>query len=153
MFRIGSIILRVLAALLLIGLLVGGGMAVYRAGFAQGYAVGASSATAGGAEVAPGGAPLSPYYPYYPGMMYPHFGFFPFMPLGGLCLFGLLIFFAFGALLRGPRHWGHHAWAHGPEGGPHGHWHGYPPPWAKERQAGESTGEGKDETAGADQQA
>ena len=151
MFRIGSIIFRVLAALLLIALLVGGGMAVYQAGFTQGYAAGAARTAAGGTEVAPGGAPLTPYYPYYPGMIYPHFGFFPFMPLG-LCLFGLLVLFAFGALLRGPRHWGHHAWAHGPEGGPHGHWHGYPPPWSKEHQTGKEAVQGQEQTTQTDQQ-
>lgn len=96
-------IIRVIGALVLVGLLVAGGYAVYQAGFAQGVH----------AELPQGAtAPLdgNPYYGY------PHFGFWPFFGFGiffKILLFIFLFFiitrvFFFGmwAMAGGPRrHW------------------------------------------------
>jgi hypothetical protein len=95
-------LLRLLAALVLVGLLGGIGVSVYQAGFAAG-------AAAGGATIV---APIGPY-----GWWGPGWGF------GGL-LFGfiglLILIFIVGGLLRaifwrGPR-WSHGSW------GRHGTW-------------------------------
>ena len=129
MFRTGFIFVRILAALVLMGLLIAGGYMVFRAGEAQGYALGAAAAT--GAVTAPQ-APV-PAYPFYPGGWPGYYGmhFFPFGPLFGLFCFGGVVFFFFavvGGIFR-RRAW-HHAHA---EGGPeHMHWgrhfHGEAPP-------------------------
>lgn len=123
MFGRGFFIVRLLATLLLIGLLIVGGTALYRAGFTQGYAQAALTATKDAPQAAPG-------YLGYPGWMYPGFGFFPFMMFPGMFFFGLLFFFVVVGLFRfaifGPRRWGY------PPMGAHGeHGHGYPPPWAR----------------------
>jgi hypothetical protein len=128
MFRTGSFFVRFLIALLVIGLLVAAGVAVYRAGFSQGYVLGA---VAGAGENLPDrpGAPLYPgFWGYAPGFYRPHFGFgfFPFFPLFGLLLFGLLIFWLVGGLFRA-RRWG---W--------YGHPHGYPPHWGPPPGAGQA---------------
>jgi len=52
MFRFGFF-WRLLLALLLVGVLAAGGMALFRAGWAQGYQTGALSAAPSGSEVAP----------------------------------------------------------------------------------------------------
>ena len=122
---------RVLAALLLVGLLAGVGIAIYNAGVSQGLVTTAAS-----------GAPLAAYPYYYPGF---HFGwaFFPFgilfWILGIFLIFGLIrAAFGFGRWGRGGRDWGNH---HGPSGygGPRQHfedWH---------RQAHEPGGEAKEQ--------
>lgn len=133
MFGRGSIFLRVLAALLLIGVLAAAGWMVFQAGQAQGYAMGAAQAAAqsgdaGGVQPVPQGGP---FYPGYYGYYRPHFS--PFFPLAGIFWF-LIIFFVIGGLFRaifwgwrGPRHYpggwyggpGHHQhpWGEPPAGG------------------------------------
>ncbi len=120
MFRFGFF-WRLILALLLVGVLAASGMALFRAGWAQGYQTGALSAAPSGSEVAPR-PPL--YYPY------PGYGFYPFFaPFGCFPIIGLffLLLFLFGGLFRpwGMRRWyghpGYSDWGHGPV-----------PPWAKE---------------------
>lgn len=122
MFR-GRIVARILLAVLLVAVIVGGGMVAYRAGWAQGYQTGtvisSSEGTESGLLVPQFGSHM--YRPFYPGFGFPFFG---------LCLgigFIFLILFMVGGLLKpwGQRHragYPHHGkWGHGPM-----------PPWAKE---------------------
>ena len=129
MNRNGFGIMRILGILLVIGVLVGAGMAIFQSGQAQGYAEGLAAA---GKELP---AP-APYYGY--GMMRPHF--FPFMAGFGW-FFGnipfVLILFLIGGMFRRFA-WGRHGMGYGPwAGGPHGHPWG-PPPAAKEQPAGDA---------------
>ena len=115
---------RILAALVLVGLLFAAGSAVYRLGYAEGWAGSAAVQAAGSGgqapNVAPGYAPgYGPGYPYNPGFFGPRFGFFPFFPFFGFCLFGLFLLCLFGFLFRGPRRWG--------KGQGHSHPWGTPP--------------------------
>ena len=135
---------RILLAVLLVGLLVVGGGALYRAGWTQGYQAAALAAGASGSE----GAPVAPFYGVYPpGAFYPAFGYPPFFaPFGapfGLCLgigFFLLLFLLIGAFFR-PHRWGPHKWGGGPK---HGDWqHGPMPPWVKEWMESHRAGEGE----------
>ena len=114
------IFLRILLALVLIGMLFAGGYALYRMGFSQGYAQGAVVAAGDGQS----SAPNMPVYPPY-GYMYPpfHFGFFPFFPIFGIFFFGFLFFILFRALIRPWR------WGYPPGGPPPGYWHGGPGGW------------------------
>jgi hypothetical protein len=99
MFTGRSTLFRVLATLLLVAILIGAGVAVYQAGFSQGYAQ--ASITAGNQ----GTSPVMPGFPY----RYwwgPGFGFFPFFPLFGLFFFGLFVFFLIRVLFF-PRWWGY----------------------------------------------
>ena len=131
----GSFVLRLIGALLLIGLMIGGGAMAYRAGVAQGIAQApdVAEALSNGAE----GGSVHTYgyhYPYY--RMRPHFGFFPFGGIFGTILF---IFLFFGLMRMIFRPWGwHYGHMHGR--GPwkkHGrHWGG--PPWAYEDKDGEA---------------
>lgn len=114
MSQTGSTVFRVLAAVILVTVLIGGGYMTYQAGQALGYEQGVSASaniTTGSAEQ--NNAPI----PFYPGMTRHHFfpfmGFFGFIPLMiGLCLvFGLLRF-----ILWGPRHMHHGPWMYGPYG-------------------------------------
>jgi hypothetical protein len=139
MFHKGHFILRLFGALLLIAALVGGGALLFRAGQAQGYAIGlansAAEQLAPGANPAPGAVP-GPFYGY--GYYRPHFMpfFAPFGFLGG----GLIVLFFFlfvGGIFR-MFAWRRHAmWhtgygSHGPwSGGPHP-WGGPTPPWASQ---------------------
>ncbi|NOH03786.1 MAG: hypothetical protein HND47_18390 [Chloroflexi bacterium] len=106
MFRNGFIV-RLIGALLLLGLVAAGGYMAYKAGVAQGIAQ--SPAVA---EAIQEGAPISPMY----GPAYGHygygFGFHPFHPLGAICgsIFFLFLFFGLLRLVF----WGR---------GHHGHWH------------------------------
>jgi len=124
MFRRGFFVFRLVGMLVLIALLVGGGSMLFRAGEAQGYAMGLNAA---GKDL-----PVpAPYYGYGArGWMAPHFS--PFGPLLGLFFFGLpllFVFFAIGGFFR------RMAWGHGPH---HGHPWGDrpwgPPPWAEGQQ-------------------
>jgi len=133
----GSFLLRLIGALLLIGLLIGGGMMAYRAGIAQGVArapevAAAISDAAEGGQVAP-----MPYGYGYPGYrIHPHFGFFPF---GGIFGFFLFIFLFFGLMRMIFRPWGwHYGHIHGrgPWKGRGRHWG--PPPWPYEDKEGEA---------------
>jgi hypothetical protein len=121
-----------------VGLLVLGGGALYRAGWAQGYQAAALAASASGSE----GAPMTPYYGVYPpGAFYPAFGYPPFFAPFGLCLgvgFFLLLFFLIGGLFR-PHGWHSHEWGRW-GGGPQ---HGPMPPWAKEWKESQQPGEGE----------
>ncbi len=106
MFRYGMV-WRVLLTLLLVGVLIGAGVALYRYGWAQGYQAGAIVANNGNR----GSTPQLPYSGYPPYYYYPGFGapffFFPFGPLLGLGAF-LLVFFLIGGLFRFGRYrrWG-----------------------------------------------
>jgi hypothetical protein len=119
---------RILLALILVGLLVGGGVTAYRTGWAQGYQAGVLTAADTG-EALPRSS-LVPAYPFYPGWGHygPFFGFTPFSPFLWIGFF-LLLFFVIGGLFRPwgwPRSggWGGHM---------HGGWrHGPMPPWARE---------------------
>ena len=119
----GSILFRILGALLIIGILVAAGVFIFQAGQAQGYALGLTAAGKDGATTP---APL-PYYGYGYGLGFHPF-FFPFFPLGGLLfIFGLffLLSFVFGGFRR--RYWYHH------QGG----WYGGPNPWGPNPQQGQ----------------
>jgi hypothetical protein len=138
MFRIGFF-WRLLLAVLLIGLLAVGGMALFRAGWAQGYQVAVLSPASGEA-----GVPRLPVYAPYPG-----YGFMPFFPPFGLfvCFGGfLLLFLLFGSMFAGRRHWAGGPW-HG--GARYGDWgHGPMPPWVKEcKERYEEQSKGSEEAA------
>jgi hypothetical protein len=143
MFKRGSfVVLRLIGALLLVGLMIGGGAMAYRAGVAQGIAQAPAVAEALSKAPESGQSLPVPAYGYgygYPVYgLRPHFGFFP---LGGI--FGFILFtFLFFGLLRliffRPWAW-HYAHMHG-----RGPWKGYygrpwgPPPWAREDDEGEA---------------
>jgi hypothetical protein len=124
MFYRGSFFVRILLALVLLGVLAVGGYLIFQAGQAQGYALG--QAAAGQAP----GAQALPYPGYFPYPMYYRGFIFP--PFFGLfCLGGLLFLFfiALGGFFR-PRYWHRHP--HGPS---YEHWHG----WQEGRRPGESS--------------
>ena len=106
--RRGFIVFRILAALLLIGLLAGAGVLIYQAGQAQGYALGVA---AGANPPAEGVAPV----PLYPGYYAPWFYRPHFFPWGGILL-ALLALWLVGGLVRMSvwRHWGMHRAGMGP---------------------------------------
>lgn len=138
MYRRSSFFVRFLALLLLLALLAIGGVALYRLGFSQGYAQAALAAE---------GQPqqISPALPWYPGAFPPAFGYFPFLPLGVVIGWGLLLFLTLGALFR-VASFSHPYWAHpgaGPyPGRPHGFPHWATPPWANEKPSTGSEPEG-----------
>jgi hypothetical protein len=117
--RGSTTIWRVLAALLVVGLLLGAGAMVYRAGVDQGLA---QAAIVQGEE----GQGAVPGFRFYPGFYRPHFGFFPGFPLFGIFFFGLFFLFLLRWLFR-PWGWGSR-----------GHWHAHPHthPW-EDRPQGE----------------
>ncbi len=124
MFRHGFI-WRLLLSLLLVAVLAVGGVALYRAGFAQGYQAAALTAGTSGQAT----APAVPYYGvapwgYGPGWGFPFF--FPFAPLLGFG-FLLLVFLLIGGIFRGGRRFA------GPYGHGPGHWgYGGPDPrWGR----------------------
>jgi len=135
MFRRGFFVFRLLASLLLIAVLIAAGVMIFRAGQAQGYALGAAAAAASPSNPPGQVVPAYPNMPYaWPGYYGMHFS--PFGPLLGLFFFGGLIFFVFfvvGGLFRfrGGMHPGHH-------------WKDYAE-WAKQaheqRQAGQPGGQ------------
>jgi hypothetical protein len=146
MSRTGSFALRLIGALLLIGLMIAGGFMAYRAGIAQGVARAPEVAKAISQAAENGQAlPVPPMYGYgygpgfYPMYFHP-FGFFPF----GICGSILFVFIFFGLLrLLFFRPW---AW------GRHGYWrgyHGHPwggPPWMRpEDEEGEKKEEKPEE--------
>ena len=142
MFRYGFL-WRFVLALILLGLLVAGGTALYRAGLAQGYQAAALAANSSGSAVAPN-LPAQGNYPYpyfWPG--YGYHSFFPFGPLLGIGFF-LLVFFLIGGLFRGFawRHYGHPGrgdWGQGPGAGWAKEWHARQHSQAdKEGEAGET---------------
>ena len=117
------IFFKIVLAIVLVAVIIGGGLAVYRLGWGQGYLVGTAQASS--EVVEPGlmvpafGGHL--YRPFYPGFGFPFFG---------LCLgigFIFLVMFLVGGLLRP---WGRRGWAGHRH---HGKWaYGPIPPWAKE---------------------
>lgn len=135
--------IRVVAALLLVGLLVGIGVGVYNAGVSQGLAQNVTAVASGAPSVA---------YGYYPGFVGPHwgwgFGFFGifFWILGIFLIFGLLRL-AFGWGRGGYGRWG----GYGPGGYGPGGW-GNPGPgdprqerldaWHREAHKGTDPGSG-----------
>jgi len=132
MFR-GHFIFRFVAFVVLIGILIGGGALVFRAGESQGYALGLAASgkelTAPGAVPAPGMLPGTPYYGYgfYRPVFFPFFA--PFGFLGG-GLFLLFFFFVISGFFR-LLFWGRAGmWRGGP--GHHGTWGGPTPPWANQ---------------------
>lgn len=135
MFHKGFFVLRILATLLLVGLLIGGGFALFRAGQAQGYAQGlatASQNTTTGAAPAVPAAPYAPWmvpgYPYRYGFYGPHFfPVFPFFAVGALIFFTV---FVFGGLMR--MRMMRHMMAAGPWKGHSGH---FGPLWQDKPEA------------------
>ena len=113
MFRRGSFFIRLVGVLLLVGVLIAVGGLAFRAGQAQGYALGL---TVSSEELSASPAAVPGLYPGFGYWARPYFGFMPFWPL--LCLLGLGVIFLFslGAIFR-PRHW-----------------HGGPPPWARDME-------------------
>jgi hypothetical protein len=134
MFRTGWIVFRIVSTLILIGILIGGGVMIYNAGQAQGYAMGLAAASQDGVAPAPysGIAPFYGYAPFY-GPGWGHAFFFPFGPIFGFLAVGALFFLFFGALgaIFRRRSWGHGAWTGGQrQDHPwrHGPWAGQPQP-------------------------
>lgn len=132
----GSFVLRLIGAVLLVGLVAAGGVLLYQAGVAQGVARAPEMAQAFSGTLERGEAlPGSAYglgYPHLFYRMHPHAGFFPF---GGLLGFLLFAFLFFGLLrLVFFRPW---AWHCGPMGG---YWRGPAGGW----EARPWGGEGKD---------
>ena len=124
MYNRGSFVFRLVIGLLLIGLLVGGGALVYRAGVSQGItqAPEVVEALSSGAD---NGQSLT--FPGYGYRTYPHFGFFHFGGIFGFILITFLFFGLMKMLFFRPWAW-HHAGKHG-----HGHWKGHwGQPWDKE---------------------
>jgi hypothetical protein len=124
MFRFG-ILWRLLLAVVLIAILVGGGTALYRLAWTQGYQTGVLAAGAANKSITPP-VPYYGMYPYAP--IWPGYGFpFFFNPFGLLIGIGFFLFFIL--LIRGLffHAWGRRNWRGYPgEGyGPYGH-HG---PW------------------------
>ena len=126
MSNTGSFALRLIGVLILIGLLIGGGVMIYRAGVAQGIAQAPEVAQAIQKSAENGQvAPVPPMYGY--GYGYPYawgyprpFGFFPFGFFGAILFFflffGLLRFLFFRPWRMG---WGYYGHRHGrPWGGP-----------------------------------
>jgi hypothetical protein len=144
----GSFVLRLIGALLLVGLMIGGGVMAYRAGVAQGIAQAPVVAQAISKAAESGQALPVPAYSY--GYGYPVYGFRPhfgFFPLGGIFGFFLLIFLFFGLMrLIFFRRW---AWGYGHMHG-RGPWKGYggpwgTPPWAREGETDEAEADAKEE--------
>lgn len=111
-----SIIVRLIAAFLLVGLLAAGGYTAYRAGVSQGIAQAPEVAEA----IQQQGVPVAPMVGYG----YPHgFGYHHFNPFGAICFSILFLFLFFGLMkmifFRRMRHgWGHHGhWKKDWEGG------------------------------------
>lgn len=137
MFRFGFFG-RLLLTLLILGILVAGGTALYRFGWDQGYQTGVLAANPNSQS----GAIQGPYGGFYPPLRYP--GFFPpFLPFLGIGFF-LFFFFLIGGLFRpwGWRRWGYYGpgpW--GPGYGPHGDRE-----WSGQRQDVPNQGKGASET-------
>jgi len=136
MYQKGSFLRWLFGALLVIAVLAGVGYAGYHFGYIQGMANAPEIATAISKAAENGQTlPVPPMLGYgrsyaSPFMWMPHHGFFPF---GGLLGFLFLIFLFFGLMrLIFRPHW----YPAGP--GMHGHWRGYPPPWAQECKEGQT---------------
>jgi len=151
MFKNGSFVWRLIGALLLIGLMIGGGVMAYRFGYAEGVADAPEIATVI-SEAAEDGQPLPvpPMIGYgssyaNPLMwMHPRHGFIPF---GGVVGFFLLTLLFIGLMRMIFRPWGWHYYGHMHGRGP---WKGYgrywgTPPWARESEDGKAEADDKKE--------
>ncbi len=123
MFRYG-ILWRLLLALILLAVLVGGGVALYRLAWTQGYQTGILAAGGASKSITPP-TPyygIYPYAPFWPGFGFPFF-FNPFGLLIGIFFFFLVIFLIRGLFFRpwGRRWGGRWGEGYGPYG-PHGPW-------------------------------
>ena len=151
MYKRGSWVLRSIGALLLVGLLIGGGVMAYRFGYAEGLAEAPEIATVI-SKAAENGQPLPvpPMIGYgrsyaNPFMwMHPRYGFIPF---GGVVGFFLLAFLFFGMMrMIFFRRWGwHYGHMHGRgpwqgHGGPWGN-----PPWARDEKEGDAEADAEKE--------
>jgi len=146
------IVLRVIALVLLVGLVVGGIFMAFRAGEAQGISQSPAAATAI-VQSAESGQPVPvppmmygrPYGYGYP--MYGHHGFF--FPLGAICGSIFFLFLIFGLMklvfFGGMRHRGWEGHHHGPWGR---HWENGVPPmfeeWHKKAHGDKSVDENKE---------
>ncbi len=84
----GSIVLRVIAAIVLLAVIFGGGAMAFRAGQAQGYALGLSADADTASTASEQLKSPVPFYPMMPGYhFHPFMGFFGFIPM----LIGLMI--------------------------------------------------------------
>jgi hypothetical protein len=138
MSRTTSFFIRLIGFLILVGLLVAGGILIYRFGQAQGYAMGQVAASM--AEGSPSNTPAVPYAPF-PSGAYPYYRpYFGFHPIGGfleLLFFGFLFFFALRLLFR-PRFWGYPG-MHSGNNPWHSHLHHWDgPPWMKDQPSSEA---------------
>ncbi len=131
MYRFGF--LRFFLLLLLVGAIVAGGIALYNAGWSNGYAAGVLSAGPAGTDTGPAARLPYAYYPVY-GPWGGGFGFFPFGWLFGLGFF-LFFFFVIGSLFR---LFGWRRWAHGQGHGPAA------PPWAAPQPKEQSPAPGEE---------
>lgn len=129
MFR-RSFFFRLLAVIVFLGLLASAGTMLYRAGQAQGYAIGASAAAAQGGDSSrlqvqppPGPYAYPGYYGYRP-FFFPMMAPFGFLFFIGWIFFlffivgGLFRFMAFGRFGRGRAGWHHHHHDHPAEDQP-----------------------------------
>ncbi len=115
---------KVVLGLVIVALLVGGGVALYQAGYAHGVM---SDVSFEEMHQFSG--------EYAPMMRHGYRGHMGFFPLGRLLFGGLIFFLIFGAIFRcfGMRHyWASHRMGHAGEGGPpwmrrHPHWDKMPP--------------------------
>ena len=133
-----GLVFRIIGAVLLVALIIGGGAMVYRAGMAQGISQSPAVATAIAQSAESGQpAPVPPMMygrPYGYGYGYPMYGhpamFFPF---GAICGSIFFLFLFFGALrmifFGGMRHRGWEGRHHGPWGR---HWENGVPPMFEE---------------------
>lgn len=133
MTRTGSVIMRMIGVIVILGLLVAGGAFIYRAGYARGLAE--SPAMAAGTAQLPAYAPgwsMTPGMWMYPRYMFPTFG-----QILGIFFLGLIFVFFLRMIFR-PWRWrmkGAHR--HG-----YGHHHGYGwggPPWARSPEDADET--------------
>jgi hypothetical protein len=135
MFRNG-LVFRIVGALILVALFIGGGAMAYRAGMAQGITQAPAVATAIAKSAESGqSAPIPPMmfgreYGYGYPMYGHHFGFFP---IGAICGSIFFLFLFFGALrmifFRGMMHRKWEGRHHGPWGR---HWENGVPPMFEE---------------------
>jgi hypothetical protein len=137
MYRRG-IVARLILAVILVVVLVGGGMLLYRSGWAQGYQAGSLLQSGEAAEALP-------VVPQFRGQLYgpfmPGFGF----PFFGLCLsigFIFMIMFLIGGIFKP---WGRRRWA----GHHYGKW-GYNKDWEELHRKWHTQEEGESEETSGD---
>jgi hypothetical protein len=134
MFRKGLWIVRLAAIVLALVALVVGGVWLFQAGQAQGYALGIAAA-AGSVEAPSVPQAMAPLYPAY-GWMWPY-AYGPHGLIGLLCLggVGLIFLVLLGSLFRFPGKHHHARWGEGGWEGRHG---SFGPRSVEEKPAAES---------------